>query len=116
MYSFLSKHRIRSSDEFDVIFKCGKRFHNRCFTLIVVSTECDYPRLGIVISKKNCQLAVNRNRIKRKVREHFRLNQAILSGKDIVVLLRSSTKNINDQEQSACIVELFSQCAGYASV
>lgn len=51
----------------------------------------DYPRLGLAISKRNIKTAVGRNRVKRLVRESFRLQQALLKGLDIVVLSRQKT-------------------------
>ena len=69
----------------------------------------DYPRLGLVISKKNCRRAVNRNRIKRLIREQFRLKQNFLSNMDVVVLLKSSVLKISDKEQCECVEKLFSQ-------
>lgn len=47
-----------------------------------------YPRLGLAISRKAAKLAVERNRIKRVVRESFRLHQGELGGVDIVVIGR----------------------------
>ncbi|WP_426415519.1 ribonuclease P protein component [Aestuariirhabdus sp. LZHN29] len=57
--------------------------------------DCDHSRLGMVIAKKNVRLAVQRNRIKRLIRESFRHQQADLPGLDIVILAR---KGIGEQE------------------
>lgn len=46
-------------------------------------------RLGMAVPRRVCRKASGRNRLKRIIRESFRLNQAILSGEqaqDIVVL------------------------------
>lgn len=119
MFRFLSKHHIRKSTEFDAVFKQGTRLGGRCFAFHFIKTEREYPRLGMVISKRNCALAVHRNRIKRIIREQFRLNQQSLSGIDLVVALKSPIKKISDQEQSECIKKLFLQlithCDGSAS-
>jgi ribonuclease P protein component len=45
-------------------------------------------RLGIVVAKKNQKKAVHRNRIKRIVRECFRLRQSQISGFDLVVVAK----------------------------
>lgn len=115
MYKFLWKQHIRRPAEISVVFKQGKRFSFVCFTLIFLATQRNYSRLGMVISKKNCRLAIRRNRIKRLIREQFRLNQQAISDNDIVVVLRSPIAKINDQEQSECIKQLFSQLVGYVS-
>lgn len=44
----------------------------------------DYARLGLVVSKKMARRAVDRNYMKRVLREKFRLNQHVLAGLDIV--------------------------------
>jgi ribonuclease P protein component len=48
-----------------------------------------FSRLGIVVPKKYYKKAVKRNRIKRCIREWFRLHKHLLSspGKDIVVVV-----------------------------
>ena len=43
------------------------------------------PRLGILISRKHAAAAVERNRIKRCIREAFRLEQEHLQGLELLV-------------------------------
>ncbi|WP_101758648.1 ribonuclease P protein component [Oceanicoccus sp. KOV_DT_Chl] len=63
------------------------------------------PRLGLVIAKKNVRLATQRNRIKRIIRESFRLQQYQLGGVDIVVLARRGL----DQLDNSDLHQLFNQ-------
>ncbi|WP_339339495.1 ribonuclease P protein component [uncultured Oceanicoccus sp.] len=63
------------------------------------------PRLGVVIAKKNVRLATQRNRIKRILRESFRLQQHCLGGIDTVVLARGGL----DQLDNAALHALFNQ-------
>lgn len=55
------------------------------FTLIANANELEHPRLGLAISRKAADRAVDRNRIKRIVRESFRNNASTMSALDIVV-------------------------------
>jgi ribonuclease P protein component len=52
-----------------------------------------YPRLGLVVTRKRVPGAVARHRIKRQVRESFRLHQDILQGVDVIVLARTGLQN-----------------------
>ena len=45
------------------------------------------PRLGLVIGKKLLRRAVDRNRVKRCIREQFRLNRGRLPACDLIVRL-----------------------------
>ena len=47
----------------------------------------DLPRLGLIVPKRFLPLSVDRNLMKRHVREWFRLRQAALKGRDVLVRL-----------------------------
>ncbi|MCR3800137.1 ribonuclease P protein component, partial [Pseudomonas aeruginosa] len=51
-----------------------------------------------VIGKKNVKLAVQRNRLKRLIRESFRHNQETLAGWDIVVIARKGLGELENPE------------------
>lgn len=68
-----------------------------------------HPRLGLVIAKKHVKLSVGRNRIKRVVRESFRLHQTELSGLDIVVLARKGLATLDKQQLHLCCQQLWQQ-------
>lgn len=109
------KQHIRHAREFACVFKQGVRFSAAGFNLLAVKTTHDYSRLGMVIGKRYCPLAVNRNRIKRLIREQFRHHQHTLAGVDVVIALRSPTEKLSDQELLTCLNQLFSQyiaCCG----
>ena len=54
--------------------------------------------LGLAIAKKRVKLAVQRNRIKRQIRESFRLNQHNLPHIDMVVMVKSGTDKLENKE------------------
>ena len=74
--------------DFTRVFRQGKRFGGGGLTIIALKGSAEHPRLGLAIAKKHIKLASRRNRIKRIIRESFRLNQAKLGSMDIVVLSR----------------------------
>lgn len=61
---------------------------HRHLLLLAIPSQRQLPRLGIVASKKNTRQAHQRNRLKRHLREHFRLNQQQLGSVDIVALVK----------------------------
>ena len=60
----------------------------RHFSLFVQANALKRPRIGIIVSKKVAPRAVDRNRIKRLVRETFRQDRWRLESNDLVVLAR----------------------------
>ncbi|AGZ37923.1 ribonuclease P [Pseudomonas sp. VLB120] len=68
--------------------------------LLILAREngLDHPRLGLVIGKKSVKLAVQRNRLKRLMRDSFRLNQQMLAGLDIVIVARKGLGEIDNPE------------------
>ncbi|WEK33258.1 MAG: ribonuclease P protein component [Candidatus Pseudomonas phytovorans] len=68
--------------------------------LLILAREngLDHPRLGLVIGKKSVKLAVQRNRLKRLMRDSFRLHQQSLAGLDIVIVARKGLGDVENPE------------------
>lgn len=66
--------------------------------LLARANDLDHPRLGLVIGKKSVKLSVERNRLKRVIRDTFRLNQDSLGGLDIVVVARKGLGDLDNPE------------------
>ena len=81
--------RLTQKADFNRVFAGAKKISDRYFTVLIRVNELSYPRLGLAVSKKVAKSAVVRNRIKRLIRESFRLQQHNLNGLDIVVIARS---------------------------
>ena len=76
---------LRTNREFGQVYSRGTRLHGRGFTLIHTPNTLEYNRLGISIRKKT-GTAVRRNRIKRIMREAFRLNRHDFPARSDIVL------------------------------
>jgi ribonuclease P protein component len=74
-----------------------------------------HPRLGMAVGSKLAGGSVGRNRIRRVVRESFRLNQHELPAVDVVVSARPRSRDATNAELRAGIEELWGkvkqQCA-----
>ena len=57
----------------------------------------DSARLGLAVAKKHLKRAVDRNRIKRLVRESFRQQRDLLKGLDIVVLVKPGIETADNR-------------------
>ena len=86
---FTKRARLLNAAQFDAVFKQGKRFTVGSFTAVLASNELGYPRVGFAFSKKQAPSSVQRNRVRRLLRERFRLQQAELAPVDLVLMLRS---------------------------
>ena len=79
---------MRKNREFDRVYHTGRRLHGKGYSLIWRENALPWNRLGISVQKKTGR-AVDRNRIKRIIREAFRLNrQGFPARSDIVITVR----------------------------
>jgi ribonuclease P protein component len=88
-------------------------------TILATANGLGYPRLGLAIAKKNARRALDRNRIKRIIRESFRQNQTRLPAIDLVVMAKPQTKSAKNSELFISLeyhwTRLIKQCAKFSS-
>ncbi|MFM1895678.1 MAG: hypothetical protein RLZZ385_752 [Pseudomonadota bacterium] len=95
---FPKKLRLLKASDFKAVFGQAK-FKVSCRNLLVFAmpNELEHARLGLVIGKRHVPKATERNRIKRVLRNAFRLNQKLLQGLDIVILARSELASLDNK-------------------
>ena len=77
--------RLRRRAQFDRLLQEGSRRSSAGYTFYLARRDAGGPRLGILVSKKHAAAATERNRIKRCIREAFRLEQGRLGAIDVLV-------------------------------
>ena len=75
--SFPKDLRIRKRKDFIYVYNNGRKFFTENFIMFIAKNSLNLPRIGITVTKKYGK-AVKRNRLKRLIREFFRLNKKIL--------------------------------------
>ncbi len=81
MQTFQKKERLCNKDSISDLFTKGDSFIEQPFRIVWSKKEIntDYPaQTLIVVPKRNIKLATNRNIIKRRIKEAFRLNKSAL--------------------------------------
>lgn len=86
MHAFTKAHRLLVKNDYDDVFKHAKKIIIPEFIILFKKNNLGYSRLGLAISKKVIVKSHDRNRIKRMIRESFRLNA--LPAVDLVFLAR----------------------------
>src|SRR3712207_8208848 len=90
----IKKYKIRKNSEFRIVYKRGKSFSNKLLVLYVKRNGTNFNRLGISVSKKVGK-SVIRSRVKRLIRESYRLNSSNLKTDRKSTRLNSSHANIS---------------------
>ena len=97
-FSFTRKERIKKRTDFLAVYKNGQNFETRHFRVTVIKNNKDFRRLGLSVSKKTGG-AVQRNYVKRRLREYFRLNKELFPvNSDIIITAKygAADKNYNE--------------------
>jgi ribonuclease P protein component len=107
--------RLRRKSEFEAVYARGRRFGDSFFAVVTCANEAAGPRLGLAVAAKTAGNSVQRNRIRRIVRESFRLRQHDIPSVDLVVSARARVRGAASGELRASLDALWNrvieQCA-----
>ncbi len=89
--AFTTDSKLTDSGSFSKVFaKPAYAGKMPWFSVLAAQNTQPKARLGIVVAKRNVKLAVDRNKLKRLVRESFRQQQQQLNGLDVVVVIKKN--------------------------
>lgn len=102
-FNYPRESRLLTPRNFSFVFEQAIPATSKTITILARHNTLGHPRLGVTVPKKKVKLAVNRNRIKRCVRESFRLNAHNLPNVDIIVI---GKHGINELDNSQLYTQL----------
>jgi len=106
-FSFTKADRILKRGEYLALSKSGKKVQSTEFIAYFLPARHSHSRLGVTVTQKVGQ-AVERNRIKRIVREFFRINRHCLSGRwDINIIAKRQSAVIRSEKASRSLQKIF---------
>ncbi len=102
--------RLRKSKDFTRVFEHGKSLPGSRVVVYYLENGLPFNRVGVAVSRR-LGGAVQRNRLKRIVKEAYRANEAGLrQGLDLVLLPRSRAKAASFQEVKDELLGILSEC------
>lgn len=99
--------RLRQAAEFKQLYAQGRRLAADGFTAVIRPNTHGAARLGLSVAARILRRAVQRNRIRRIIRESFRHHQERLPALDIVVGLRSSPRDVDNAQLRRSLEKLW---------
>jgi ribonuclease P protein component len=111
-YEFKKADRILKRRGFLRLTRNGKQVSDRHFIVRYTLSDVERSRLGITVTKKVGN-AVNRNRLKRFVREYFRLNRHRIGNHlDLVIIAKRPAAGLNSNQTFNLLAKLSDQIPG----
>jgi len=110
-FRFLPRHRLRSAADFERVYRSRSRAGDGLFAVNALSNDFGFARLGMSVSARTVGNAVRRNRVRRIIRELFRIRHATLPPVDYVVTSRAGARAADRSAIEASLEHLFAAAA-----
>lgn len=102
--------RLLTAGEYSRVFnKADAKAQSKQILILARRNDLGFARLGLVVAKKHAKRAVDRNEIKRIVRESFRHHQSELENFDCVVLSRAGAQDLDSSELRHMVDQLWAR-------
>lgn len=108
---FRRAQRLRRPAEFREVYSNGRRIGNDMFAANVLANSAGTARLGLSIAVRTIGGAVRRNRVRRLIRESFRLHRHELPTLDIVIGARGAARDASAADLRAALERLWQRIA-----
>jgi len=103
---FPARMRLKRQTDFERVFHQGRTWKGKYFQFRVLATSAE-ARMGIGVSRRFGN-AVERNRVKRMIREVFRCHKTSFFGVDFIVQPSTRCKSLHAAEIECVLLEEFS--------
>jgi ribonuclease P protein component len=95
--NFPKYHRLINSDQYKIVFSNPDQYIGVGYTLYSRKNGIGFARLGMAVPKRKLPRSVDRNRIKRIVRESFRYRFFDLPSVDIIFFCSKGSLLVSNQ-------------------
>ena len=108
-FVFTKADRILKRSQFIALRRNGRKIDSPFFFAVIQQNKLPHCRLGITVTRKVGK-AARRNRIKRRIREYYRLNRHRIVGNwDIHLIAKNGAGDIDFTKASASLDRIFNQ-------
>jgi len=105
-FSLPSKQRLKKPSEYQEVYISKQWGNSPHFSFNVLASN-SVSKLGVTVSKKVSKLAVDRNAIKRQIKEFYRHKKKELQNASLVITAKPSSNRVNSGERLASLEELW---------
>lgn len=100
-------NRLKKNEDFRRVYQKKRSMANKLLVIYILKNKYKYNRVGFTVSKKVGK-SVIRNRVKRLLRESYRLNEEkLLQGYDIIFIARDTASKASYKEIESAMLHLF---------
>ena len=97
---------VKKNTDFNDIINTGRCIRNKYYCIYYKDSEDDFPKFGLAVSKK-CGNAVDRNKIKRQLRNIIDDNKKLFSIKmNYIIMVRKEILNVSYLQMKEQLINL----------
>jgi ribonuclease P protein component len=85
---YAKDYRLLTPEEFRYVFEKPRKISGEAIDFYIRKNHKTHARLGMAVPKRALKSAVMRNRVKRQLREQFRLSAGSLDNYDIIAMVK----------------------------